>query len=98
MLLNLKAVRSIAVFATIVLLLTIPVGNSTTTLATPILDHQVPVASSEQVLADSAAIYALTVGVDVREAMFRLVLQDSIGNLEATLADNLCWSPSTTSA
>lgn len=87
MLLNLKAVRSIAVFATIVLLLTIPVGNSTTTLATPILDHQVPVASSEQVLADSAAIYALTVGVDVREAMFRLVLQDSIGNLEATLAE-----------
>jgi hypothetical protein len=87
MLLNLKAVRSIVFFATMVLLFTIPVGNSTTTLALPIFDHQGPVASSEQVLADSAATYAATVGVDVREAMFRLVLQDSIGNLEVALAE-----------
>jgi hypothetical protein len=87
MLLNLKVVRSITVFATIVLLLATPVRNSTTTLAAPILDGEGPIASREQVLADSAAAYASTVGVDIKEAMFRLKLQDSIGNLEATLAE-----------
>ena len=53
MLLNLKVVRSITVFATIVLLLATPVRNSTTTLAAPILDGEGPIASREQVLADS---------------------------------------------
>lgn len=87
MLLNLKVVRSITVFETIVLLLATPLGSSRATLAAPILDGEGPVASRERVLADSAANYASTVGVDIKEAMFRLKLQDSIGNLEATLAE-----------
>lgn len=87
MLLNLKVVRSITVFAMIVLLLATPLGSSTATLAAPILDGEGSVASREQVLADSAANYASTVGVDINEAMSRLKLQDSIGNLEATLAE-----------
>lgn len=84
---SLKVVRSITVFAAILLLLATPWARSTTTLAAPILDEEIPIASSEQVLADSAATYASTVGVDLKEAMFRLHLQDSIGSLEATLAE-----------
>lgn len=86
MLLNHKVVRTIVTFATIALLLAAPFGSSTATLAASILDD-VPIASSEQVIDDSAAAYAAAVGVDIREAIHRLKLQDSIGNLEATLAE-----------